>query len=134
MKYIFSVITLSVITFVGSCQSRPSMDFETYDPPSTLVVPQHIVTKAKYPFIDIHNHQWNMGNQNLNDLVKVMDTLNMAVMNNLSGSYGKTLKRSLDNIRETAPGRFTVFANINFDGIGESNWTMKAVTQFGRRC
>ena len=34
------------------------MDFETYDPVSTLVVPKHIVTKAKYPFIDVHNHQW----------------------------------------------------------------------------
>ncbi len=65
------------------------MDFETYNPPSTLVVPQHVVTKAKFPFIDIHVHQYTMESQNLAGLVKVMDTLNMAVMVNLSGSYGK---------------------------------------------
>ena len=70
-----------------------------------------------------------MSSQNLNDLVKVMDTLNMAVMNNLSGSYGKSLKQAVDNIKANAPKRFTVFANINFDGIGESNWTENAVKQ-----
>ena len=36
------------------------MDFEAYDPPSTLVVPEHHIVKARYPFIDVHNHQWGM--------------------------------------------------------------------------
>lgn len=129
MKYIFVAFAFSLSTLFVTCQSKPTMDFETYDPPPTLVVPQHIVTKAKFPFIDIHNHQWNMGSQNLVNLAKVMDTLNMAVMNNLSGSYGKNLEQSVANIKATAPKRFTVFANINFDGIGESNWTENAVKQ-----
>ena len=30
-----------------------SMEFEDYNPPSTLVVPENPVTKAKYPFIDV---------------------------------------------------------------------------------
>jgi len=118
---------MSVGIAVG--QSTATMDFETYNPPSTLVVPQHVVTKAKYPFIDIHNHQGNMGNQNLAALVKVMDTLNLAVMVNLSGSNGDRLKQATENIKANAPKRFLVFANINFDGIGESNWTEKAVKQ-----
>ena len=129
MKYIFVAFAFTLTTGMVACQSKPAMDFETYNPPSTLVVPQHIVTKAKFPFIDIHNHQWNMGSQDLAGLAKVMDTLNMAVMNNLSGSYGKSLKQSVDNIKSKAPKRFTVFANINFDGIGESNWTATAVKQ-----
>ena len=120
---------VSLATFVAVCQSKPTMDFETYNPPSTLVVPQHVVTKAKFPFIDIHNHQSNMGSQNLSELVKVMDTLNMAVMINLSGSNGNKLKQAVENIKANAPKRFIVFANINFDGIGESNWTENAVKQ-----
>ncbi len=129
MKKIFLTFALSLAACIAVCQSKSTMDFETYNPPSTLVVPQHVVTKAKFPFIDIHNHQYNMSSQNLDELVKVMDTLNMAVMNNLSGSYGKNLKQSVDNIKANAPKRFTVFANINFDGIGESNWTENAVKQ-----
>ena len=61
------------------------MAFEEYDPISTLVVPEHTVKKAKYPFIDIHNHQNNMPSQNLGYLVKQMDSLNMKFMINLSG-------------------------------------------------
>ena len=129
MKKITLAFAVSLATCVAVCQSKPSMDFETYNPPSTLVVPEHIVTRAKFPFIDIHNHQSNMGSQNLSELVKIMDTLNLAVMNNLSGSYGNKLKEAVDNIKAKAPKRFTVFANINFDGIGESNWTANAVKE-----
>src|SRR5215216_5839047 len=119
----------SLIISLAFAQQKSNIDFETYNPPSSLVVPQHIVTKAKYPFIDIHNHQNNMSPDALRDLVKIMDTLNMAVMNNLSGGWGDNLKRSVDNIKSTAPKRFVVFANINFNGIGESGWSEKSVEQ-----
>lgn len=127
MKYLFPGVILLLLSFNLSAQSN--IDFETYNPPSSLVVPQHVVTKAKYPFIDIHNHQNDMSPQKLAALVKIMDTLNMAVMNNLSGSSGDNLKNSVNNIRSAAPKRFTVFANINFNGIGENGWTEKAVKQ-----
>jgi predicted TIM-barrel fold metal-dependent hydrolase len=114
---------------VAGAQSKGNIDFETYNPPSSLVVPRHLATKAKFPFIDIHNHQNNMSAKALTDLVKVMDTLNMAVMVNLSGSFGDRLKQSAENIKANNPKRFLVFANINFDGIGESGWPQKAVKQ-----
>ncbi|MEO6289466.1 MAG: amidohydrolase family protein [Ginsengibacter sp.] len=129
MKQIFLASALSMTAWIAGCQSKPTMDFEAYNPPSTLVVPQHLVTKAKFPFIDIHNHQWNMDSKNLRDLTDVMDTLNLAVMINLSGSNGDVLKKAVENIRANAPKRFVVFANINFGGIGQSNWTENAVKQ-----
>ena len=36
------------------------MSFENYEPNSTLVVPENPVTRAKFPFVDIHSHQWNV--------------------------------------------------------------------------
>jgi predicted TIM-barrel fold metal-dependent hydrolase len=105
------------------------MDFEKYDPPSTLVVPEHKITRAKFPFIDVHNHQFNMPSQDLKGLLKDMDILNMQVMVNLSGQSGETLQKSINNIKATASKRFIVFANINFKGIGEANWTDNAVKQ-----
>lgn len=110
-------------------QERQSMDFEQYDPVSTLVVPEHKLTKAKFPFIDVHNHQRSLGSGNLNGLLKDMDALNMKVMVNLSGGYGSGLKSQTDNVKAHAPNRFIVFANINFSGIGEEGWTQKAVRQ-----
>lgn len=108
-------------------QSKPAYD--EYDPPSTLKVPEHLVNRAKFPFIDVHNHQWSMSKSSLQDLVKEMDKMNMRVMVNLSGGSGNSLKKMLDLIKENYPDRFLVFANIDFDGIGEAGWSERAATQ-----
>ena len=119
-----------------NCQSQGNsdrvMDWEKYDPPSTLVVPENQVTRAKFPFIDVHNHQFSMPSQDLNALMEEMDKLNMAVMVNLSGrgrGYLEHLKRSLDNVNSNAPNRFIVFTNINVNAINEPGWTERTVEQ-----
>ncbi|MEO6316929.1 MAG: amidohydrolase family protein [Chitinophagaceae bacterium] len=130
MKKIVSFAFIALLITIASCaQSSGKMDFEKYDPISNLVVPEHKPGKAKFPFIDVHNHQWNMGGQDLAGLVKDMDKLNLAVMVNLSGGNGDGLKKMTDNIKSNYPKRFIVFANISFGGIGESGWTEKAVQQ-----
>src|SRR6185503_1124525 len=107
-------------------QSTPVMDFETYNPPSTLVVPEHRITKAKFPFIDVHNHQFGMPGMDLGTLITDMDKLNMKVMVNLSGESGETLKKSINNVRTNYPKRFIVFANVDFRRVGEEGWGAKA--------
>lgn len=128
-KLFLILITATVITPYAMGQSSSKMDFEKYDPVSTLVVPEHPVSKAKYPFIDVHNHQWNMGNGSLDGLVKDMDALNMKVMVNLSGGNGSRLKQMEDNVNKQYPKRFIVFANVDFDNVGAPGWTEKAVQQ-----
>lgn len=125
----FLCIIIGVVYTVSAYAQQQSMDFEKYDPVSTLVVPSHIITKAKFPFIDVHNHQWNLSEQSIPAVVKDMDKLNMAVMVNLSGGNGNGLMNMTEAIEHTAPKRFIVFANIDFGGIGEKGWTEKAVNQ-----
>src|SRR5262249_16145347 len=84
IRYLLSLLAVSSV-FVGAAQSASRMDFETYEPVSTLVVPEHKLTKAKFPFIDVHNHQWDGPGQDIKKLVSQMDGLNMKVMINLSG-------------------------------------------------
>ena len=79
------------------------MDIEEYEPKSALKVEEHHPTKAKFPFIDVHNHQFTMPVQDLDKLVNEMDELNMAVMVNLSGFRGKFLEWSLENVNENYP-------------------------------
>ncbi|MFT4855004.1 MAG: putative TIM-barrel fold metal-dependent hydrolase [Algoriphagus sp.] len=117
---IFLGITYGLI---GLIQYRLNvMDVEEYDPVSTLIVPEHPLTRAKFPFIDVHNHQWIMPIQDLEDLVMEMDSLNMGVMVNLSGFRGKILEWSLDNVAENYPARFAVFLNLNFENLDDSGW------------
>jgi predicted TIM-barrel fold metal-dependent hydrolase len=110
-------------------QNKTSMDFEKYDPVSTLVVPEHKLTRSRFPFIDVHNHQWSMGSQDLSGLITDMDKMNMAIMVNLSGGNGDDLLKKIQNVKAHYPNRFIVFANIDFDGIGEAGWETKAVKQ-----
>ena len=77
-KYLF--LFCLPVSFTVFAQSTPKMDFETYNPPSTLVVTEHKLTKAKFPFIDVHNHQEEMPDMNLTTLITDMDKLNMKVM------------------------------------------------------
>jgi predicted TIM-barrel fold metal-dependent hydrolase len=143
-----ALATLSVfLVGAGSwAQDVEDLPFHQYDPPSTLVVPEHPLTRARYPFIDVHNHQFGMPDQDLSELTAEMDELNMAVMVNLSGrgfrrveqADGTTryalreadyLRRAIDNAAHHAPGRFIVFTNIELFGIDEPDWVERTVRQ-----
>lgn len=129
MKQI-TIAYLSLFLFITACaQSSSDMGFEKYNPTSTLVVPQHKPTKAKFPFIDVHNHQFDMPTANLQQLIAEMDKMNMAVMVNLSGESGNKIKKSVNNIKTNYPNRFIVFANVNFSGVGEQGWGESAAKQ-----
>lgn len=127
MKLAFVFAPLLALS-LGTSQAQ-TIDFEQYNPPSTLKVPQHPVTAARYPFIDIHNHQNSMDEKALQGLVADMDKMNMRVMVNLSGRNGERLAQMTASIHEHYPDRFVVFANIDFTGIGNPGWTEKAVAQ-----
>lgn len=113
---------------VGKIQYRQNiMSFEEYNPPSTLVVPENKVTRAKYPFIDIHNHQFDMPIKDLSKLTAEMDHLNMAFMVNLSGFRGLYLEKCLTNVKENAPNRFGLFVNLDWEKIDEVDFASKNI-------
>ncbi|HQQ96542.1 MAG TPA: amidohydrolase family protein [Cyclobacteriaceae bacterium] len=121
----FSVLVFLGLVYwaIGKIQYRNNvMDVEDYEPVSTLKVPTHPLRHAKYPFIDVHNHQWVMPIQNLDNLVAEMDSLNMGVMVNLSGFRGKYLEWTLDNVKQNHPERFAIFLNINFENLDDAGW------------
>ncbi|NNF74654.1 MAG: amidohydrolase family protein [Flavobacteriaceae bacterium] len=121
------LFVISALLFsVGFAQD---LSFEEYNPKSTLVVPGKILKKAKFPFIDVHGHQYRMPNQDLAPVVAAMDTLNMAIMVNLSGRTGEDLVTSLENVATNFPNRFVLFCNINFEGAGAEGWIEEKVAQ-----
>jgi predicted TIM-barrel fold metal-dependent hydrolase len=125
-KYLFFILMAMAL---NTAAQTPRMDFENYNPPSTLVVPEHKLGKAKFPFIDVHNHQESMPDMDLNTLITDMDKLNMKVMVNLSGRNGEQLKGSVKNVKDHFPKRFIVFANVDFNSVGSANWSENAARQ-----
>ena len=123
--------------------------FYEYDPPSTLVVEEHPTPRAKYPFVDVHNHQRQMGDfteAEWDELVAAMDAMNMAVMVNLSGrgfrrierpdgttgfGFGgtETVRAGIEAAEEHAPGRVVAFTNLDTSELGTPGWAEAAVAQ-----
>jgi predicted TIM-barrel fold metal-dependent hydrolase len=115
---------------IGQDQDTIRMDFETYQPKSTLVVDENPVKKAKFPFVDIHSHHWRMATQDLSQLIEEMDSLNMKVIVNLSGRGGEALVGMMENVRNSGyEDRIVIFTNVSFNGIDDDDWTDNAVKQ-----
>jgi predicted TIM-barrel fold metal-dependent hydrolase len=121
--------TLFIFMLLTAKLHTQEMGFEEYNPISTLVVPEHPVERAKYPFVDVHSHHFNMPEQDLSVLVSAMDSLNMGVMVNLSGRSGEHLKQAIANVRQNYPNRFLIFANVDFSGVGSQGWGQAAAAQ-----
>jgi uncharacterized protein len=111
--------------------SAQQMTFEEYDPKSTLVVPEHPRARAKYPFIDIHNHQrtGSMSAADVDKLVADMDAIGLQVLVNLSGGSGASLKDGLAKLTAKYPKRFVAFANVDFRRIDEPDFGENAARQ-----
>ena len=135
-----SVVAAVALAMPASAQVRrneqqrpPSMTLEEYEPKSMLVIDEHPVRKAKYPFVDIHGHQnLSASNENLAALVSQMDRMGLRTLNNLSGGSGARLKEQVQNARAKYPGRFTAFANVDWGKINEPNFAADAAAQLER--
>jgi len=119
----------SWLLLIPALAAAQTMTIEEYRPKSTLVVPQHIVKRAKFPFIDVHNHQRVDSPERVDKLVKEMEEMNMRIMVNLSGGFGARLKRTIENMKGRYPDRFAVFCNLDFSGIDDADWSKRAVAQ-----
>lgn len=109
-----------------------TMAVEEYDPRSMLRVPAHMVTRAKFSFVDVHGHQnIGMGADQVDRLLGEMDALNMRVMVNLSGRQGDALASGIRTLARTK-GRIVVFANLDFRGIDDAAWGENAAAQLAR--
>ena len=135
---VVAIAAFAVLPVAALAQARPEptgdpklvMTIEEYEPKSTLKVPQNPVTRAKYPIIDVHNHQsLTPDPERLAQIVKDMEALNLYAMVNLSGRSGKELAEGVKNTKGKYPTKFIVFANLNFDGIDEPGYSEKAVAQ-----
>ncbi|MDH3404231.1 MAG: amidohydrolase family protein, partial [Acidobacteriota bacterium] len=140
-------LTLGAVALMAQDDASgvPDIPFYEYDPPSTLVVPATAVTRARFPFIDVHNHQFEMGGgQDLSAVTAAMDELNMAVMVNLSGRGFRRIENpdgtttfdvnppeylaaAVANAETHAPGRFVVFTNLSLAGFDDEDWTARTL-------
>ncbi len=129
VRHTLALVAGAVASLATSAAAQ-TMSFEEYDPRSSLVVPAHSVTRAKYPFIDVHSHHPLAADYAR--LSREMDALNMRTIVNLSGRTGDALATAVRTAQGAKPGRFVFFANLQFSGLDDPQWGANAAAQLER--
>jgi predicted TIM-barrel fold metal-dependent hydrolase len=98
----------------------PPPSITEYRPRSTLVVPAHPVPRARFPVVDLHGHPPALVGPDVIERVgAAMDSLNLRVMVNVSGSSGDRLAAQIQAVAASRyRDRFVMFAGLDLRNVG----------------
>ena len=135
---LLSAVAVGIAQAPGGRQGRgdrqpeaPLPTIREYRPASTLVVPQHLVPKAKFPVIDMHGHPPPLTSPDaVESVVNAMDPLNLRIMI-VTGNPGRISREQMRQglqVLSTSKhkDRFAIFANIDFRNVAPGFGQMAA--------
>lgn len=104
----------------GRQPTTPPPSITEYKPQSTLVVPEHLVPRARFPVVDLHGHPPRLDNpENIERVISAMDELNIQVMVQAMPSSGERLTSQIEAVREAGyADRFVFFASLDLRDVG----------------
>lgn len=98
-----------------------------------LHVKETHVTRARFPVFDVHQHlndTRDIGTRMAPaDAIALMDKLNIQSVVVLTGGWGNDLQKIVDTMVKPYPGRFYVFAQIDWNKIDDPNFSRLMVEQ-----
>jgi predicted TIM-barrel fold metal-dependent hydrolase len=117
-----------------NADKRMTLLLKDFEPRPMLHVPVHAVPRAKFPVIDVHNHvndAAGIDGESVppGEVVKTMDAANVKKIVILTGMWGETLQGVVDKMVKAYPGRFLVFAQIDYSKIDDANFGAEMVQQ-----
>ncbi len=117
----------------ADAEQKKTLLLKDFQPVPMLHAPVHNVDRAKYYVIDVHNH--------INDalgidehmpperVIEIMNNTNVKTVVILTGMWGDKLQRVIDEMVKPYPGRFMVFAQIDWSKIDDPNFSQEMVAQ-----
>ncbi len=123
----FRSLTLAfVVLLMGVTQLRAQdapapkrISLDEFRPRAELRTEEHLLTRAKYPCVNVHSHPDKLSDDEVAEMVHVMDESNIAVSVSLDGQAGPRFPEQLQRFSGQYPGRFVLF--VRMDYIGEGN-------------
>lgn len=133
IKLLFSFITIIFLTKINPCHAQDPAEIRLKDfrPQSIFRVPVTKITKAKYPVIDMHSHDFAKTDEQVAQWVKTMDQAGIEKTIILSGVTG-TQFDSIYSKYARYGDRFEVWCGFNLNGFEELGWSEKAVRELER--
>jgi predicted TIM-barrel fold metal-dependent hydrolase len=116
-----------------NAEEKETLLLRDFHPVSMLHAPEHEVQRAKYYVIDVHNHTNDAvgidEHMPPERVVQIMDNTNVRTLVILTGMWGDKLQHVIDEMVKPYPGRFIVFAQIDFSKIDDPNFSQEMVAQ-----
>jgi predicted TIM-barrel fold metal-dependent hydrolase len=123
-----SLFLLSMVRAEDPSDIR-ELKLRDWAPRSMLVTKATKVDKPMFPVIDDHNHLGTgkafLTPQRVNYYLQEMDAAGVRTVVDLDGMWGDALRETLAALDEAHPGRFLTFAQINFDGLDDEDWSRR---------
>jgi predicted TIM-barrel fold metal-dependent hydrolase/lysophospholipase L1-like esterase len=91
---------------------------DEFRPKSQLRAPQHKLTRARFPCVNVHFHPEKLSASELAEHVQVMDDANIAVSVSLDGRVGTKFSEHLATLTGRHPDRFIAFVRMDYVGSG----------------
>jgi predicted TIM-barrel fold metal-dependent hydrolase len=130
---LFSVAAFSCLASALAVADPPSdireLKLKDWTPKSMLVTKTTKLDKPMFPVIDEHNHLGTgkafLTPERVAHYLAEMDAAGVKTVVDLDGMWGQDLKETLDALDNAHPGRFLTFAQINFDGLDDADWSQR---------
>ncbi|MFN8855735.1 MAG: hypothetical protein ACK50P_09220 [Planctomycetaceae bacterium] len=128
---------LLIVLCLGSLSALRAQDdirelkLKDWQPRSMLVTKQTVVETPRFPVIDIHNHLGGgaeyLTEERVARYLAEMDSAGVRTVINLDGGSGQRLRETLAALDQKHPGRFLTFAQVDFTGIDDEDWSAREV-------
>lgn len=86
-----------------------------FRPRCELRVPQHRVTKPRFPAVDVHVHlrHWEDSGRSPDELLRLMDAMGVETVVDLDGYWGEYLSTRIGRYQTPHAARFVVFSRVD---------------------
>jgi predicted TIM-barrel fold metal-dependent hydrolase len=104
-------------------QDAPEGDrFNTGTLQSTLVVPETLVERFRFPVVDTHSHPYAKTAERIAEWVKLMDRVNVRTSFVLTAATGAEFRGLVARYASAHPGRFVMFAGFDKEGVDRPDY------------
>jgi len=126
------IITLGIcVPGVVWGQASNTLLLKNYKPVSIYKTPVTAINKAAFPVIDMHSHPYAASDKEIDDWVKIMDSVGIQKTVLLTYTTGRAFD-SLVRKYNRYPGRFELWCGFDYTGYHTPGWQKHAVAELER--
>ena len=134
MKYIaacwFGLMLLATVPLFG--QGVEDIRLMNYRPQSIYRIPKTTVTRAKFPVVDVHAHDYARSRTEIDQWVKMMDKYGIKKTILLTKATGVRFDSLVAKYADY-PARFELWCGLDYTGYAKDpNWTVHAIRELER--